>query len=249
MKFTAAILSALPLLALAAPTASPAAVTAADAIELELFKKSMLEGYGNLFKKGIQEREAEGAIEARQLFSSTRNELTAGRCADAIVIFARGTTETGNVGTVLSGPLFRAISDETNGRAIFQGVNDYPADIAGYLAGGSRSGARNMAGLVTRARSQCPSGKVFMIGYSQGAQVTHLAGDLIPTADRAAVGGVVVFGDPNRGDRFPGTLNNNVLTICDLADPICYGIPLPIGEHLNYGPDAPQAARWIAQRV
>jgi hypothetical protein len=42
------------------------------------------------------------------------------------------------------------------------------------------------------------------------------------------IAGIVVFGDPNRGDNFPGTLNDNVLTICDLADPICYGVPLPI---------------------
>ena len=50
--------------------------------------------------------------------------------------------------------------------------------------------------------------------------------------DLTFLGGIVVFGDPNKGDRFPGTLNNNVMTICDVADPICYGVPLPVGEHL-----------------
>jgi hypothetical protein len=106
MKVTA-ILSLLPLLALGAPTASQT--------ESELYERTMVEGYENLFRKGIKAREAEiaSSIEARQLGSSTRNELESGRCADAIVIYARGTTESGNVGTVLSGPLFLAIDSAT----------------------------------------------------------------------------------------------------------------------------------------
>lgn len=128
-------------------------------------------------------------------------------------------------------------------------VFSYPADVAGYLIGGSRTGARNMAAQVARAISQCPTTKIILVGYSQGAQVTHLAGDLIPSSQYSKVAGILLFGDPNKGDRFPGTLNNNVLTICDLLDPICAGVSLPVGTHLTYYLDAPRAAAWIASRV
>lgn len=79
--------------------------------------------------------------------------------------------------------------------------------------------------------------------------MAHLAGDLIPTSQRSVVAGIVLFGDPNNGDRFPGTLNGNVLTVCDLVDPICYGVALPVGTHLTYYLDAPRAAAYIASKV
>lgn len=106
-----------------------------------------------------------------------------------------------------------------------------------------------MASQVNRAAAQCPGSRVFLSGYSQGAQVVHKAAALIPTAQRAMVGGIVVFGDPNKGDAFPGTLNSNVLTICNQGDYICDGIPLPIGSHLEYASTTTVAAAWIKARA
>lgn len=50
--------------------------------------------------------------------------------------------------------------------------------------------------LVTQAQSQCPSAKVVMSGYSQGAQLVHNAAKLLPAATMSALSSVVVFGDP-----------------------------------------------------
>ena len=66
------------------------------------------------------------------------------------ILFARGTLEPGNVG-ILAGPAFFAAVGEymngtVNGLAI-QGV-DYPADVAGFFAGGSMTGEMKMASLV-----------------------------------------------------------------------------------------------------
>ena len=44
-------------------------------------------------------------LEKRQSLSDTRNDLVNGICRAVTVIFARGTTESGNVGTLVGPPL------------------------------------------------------------------------------------------------------------------------------------------------
>lgn len=81
------------------------------------------------------------------------------------VIFARGTTETGNVGTLAGPPFFNALEASVGaGNVAVQGV-DYPADIPGFLAGGDAGGSKTMASLVQQAMTQCPSTKIVMAGY------------------------------------------------------------------------------------
>jgi len=51
-------------------------------------------------------------------------------CTDVTVIFARGTGETGNVGTVTGPPMFKSLRQKLgDGKVTIQGV-DYPADAA-----------------------------------------------------------------------------------------------------------------------
>ena len=100
-------------------------------------------------------------LEARQ--SSTANDLVNGDCGDLIYIFARGTTEIGNLGTVIGPGFGRALGQEFGSVAV-QGV-DYPADVPGFLAGGSDAGAQTMAGLAQQAISQCPGAPIVMSGY------------------------------------------------------------------------------------
>ena len=73
---------------------------------------------------------------------STQNGLDGG-CKGTTVIFARGTTEAGNVGAIAGPPFFQALSQRLNGDLAVQGV-DYPADVPGFLAGGDRQGSRTM---------------------------------------------------------------------------------------------------------
>lgn len=49
---------------------------------------------------------------------------------------------------------------------------------------------------MTLAFSQCPNTQVVMSGYSQGAQVVHLAAADLPAATMAKVSAVVTYGDP-----------------------------------------------------
>lgn len=78
--------------------------------------------------------------------SDTENDLVDGTkgCTTFTVIFARGTTESGNVGTSAGPPFFAALKREVGAENVaVQGV-DYPADIPGFLAGGSPEGSTTM---------------------------------------------------------------------------------------------------------
>jgi hypothetical protein len=75
------------------------------------------------------------------------NELGSGSCTDYTVIFARGTSEPGNVGVLVGPPLFEALQDIVGASALtIQGVNDYSASVETYLAGGDSNGSANMYG-------------------------------------------------------------------------------------------------------
>lgn len=167
------------------------------------------------------------------LGGDTRNDLTNGKCGQMMVIFARGTTETGNVGT-LAGPQFFAALSATMGAAnvAVQGVA-YPADIPGFLAGGDAAGSQVMAGLVKKAATACPSSKIVMSGYSQGAQLVHNAAGMLDAATAAKVDSVVMFGDPDKGDALPGITAAKVLTVCHAGDNICAGGALILAPHLT----------------
>lgn len=102
-------------------------------------------------------------LEPRQ--ASSANELINGPCKKVAVIFARGTTEPGNIGTGVGPQLSAAVKSRLgSGNVAFQGV-DYPADIGGYLIGGSPSGATTLANLVNTAATKCPNTQIVLSGY------------------------------------------------------------------------------------
>jgi Cutinase len=77
-------------------------------------------------------------------FDTTENSDGAAGCKDMTVIFARGTTEPGNVGLVTGPPFFDALSAMIGQNSIsIQGV-DYPASIEGFLEGGDAAGSQAM---------------------------------------------------------------------------------------------------------
>lgn len=85
----------------------------------------------------------------RQYTSDTENQLNDGTACRAVtIIYARGTSETGNVGELVGPPFFDAVAADigTDNLAV-QGV-DYSASIAGFLEGGDPTGSTLMASLV-----------------------------------------------------------------------------------------------------
>lgn len=132
--------------ALSAPTPAPAegvSFPITDLIDSDL----TVEEYAHKL-----EAQEDVTLTKRQYSGTTYNQLTDGTaCRPISVIYARGTTQAGNVGDVGSeGPTFlNAIAARVGGasRVAVQGVN-YPADVFGFLAGGSAEGATTMFNLI-----------------------------------------------------------------------------------------------------
>ncbi|KAJ3119362.1 hypothetical protein HK098_005573 [Nowakowskiella sp. JEL0407] len=180
---------------------------------------------------------------------NTENDVVKGICKPTIVIFARGTGESGNVGTVTGPPFFTALKKilGTNNVAV-QGV-DCPMNTAGIAAGGDPVGIRTMVSLVKSAASKCPTSKIVMSGYSQGAMVVAKAGAQLSASDVAKVAAVVNFGDPFKAIPLKNGLEAKRLTICRTGDAVCLGTGIITIEHLRYGQNAQQAADFVASKV
>ncbi|KAJ4410023.1 hypothetical protein N0V82_009328 [Gnomoniopsis sp. IMI 355080] len=186
------------------------------------------------------------AARAGDLASSTQNDLQGNNCAQNIVIFARGTTEPGNVGLLAGPPFFQALAQQVGANNVaVQGV-DYAADIPGFLAGGDADGSKTMAQLTQQAIEQCPQSKVIMSGYSQGSQLAHNAAEMLPADVISKVAGAVLFGDPDNGQAVQGVDAAKTKVICHDGDAICAGQALVLPPHLTYGDDADAAAQFAA---
>lgn len=95
----------------------------------------------------------EHALSKRQYSSSSYNQLTDGTaCRRISVIYARGTGQQGNVGDAAAvGPLFfNQIASRVGGTSqlAIQGVT-YPANVAGFFAGGDAAGSTTMTNLIS----------------------------------------------------------------------------------------------------
>ncbi|PTU20418.1 hypothetical protein P175DRAFT_0481787 [Aspergillus ochraceoroseus IBT 24754] len=158
-------------------------------------------------------------------------------CKEYTFIFARGTTEFGNMGAVVGPPVASKLSDLTGGKVAVQGV-DYPASIEGNIAMGA-AGGPDMVSLVEKAISQCPDTKILLGGYSQGAMVVHNAASKLPAGK---VVGAVTFGDPFKIQDPPNV--GKFKTWCAMGDPVCLN-GFNVMAHLSYGGDAAEAAQFL----
>lgn len=174
--------------------------------------------------------------------SITENGVTQNAgCQELTFIFARGTTEMGNMGSVVGPPVANQLASLTGNKVTVQGV-DYPADAAGNAMMGA-SGGPKMAELIQQAKKQCPDTKVVLGGYSQGAMVVHNAASKV-SAD--AISGAVLFGDPFKMQGVGKLDTSKVKEFCALGDPVCEN-GVNVMAHLTYGSNAKEAAQFLVQ--
>ncbi|KFA69456.1 hypothetical protein S40285_04613 [Stachybotrys chlorohalonatus IBT 40285] len=196
-------------------------------------------------------------LETRQT-STTSNELTLGlssRCPQAILIFARGSTELGNMGSTVGPDLANSLERQVESLWV-QGVGGpYDATLLGNNAirGSPESSIAEGVRLFNLARSKCPNSAIVAGGYSQGAALIAAAVSDLNAATREAVNGVVLFGYTknlqNRG-RIPNYPADRTRVYCAIGDLVCQGTLIVVAPHLTYGDDARgPAASFLAGQI
>lgn len=158
-------------------------------------------------------------------------------CATLEVVIARGTVEPGYLGSAIGDPLYAVLRarlpvDTTAHRV------EYPADL--LVPSSVADGTRAMTAHVTARAAACPNQRFVLVGYSQGAVVTHgvlgspaamvLPGVwTLPGELSSRVVAVLLFGDPLRlvGATVAPWFADRTANYCAAGDPVCAGGVFP----------------------
>lgn len=186
-------------------------------------------------------------------------------CPDVEVIFARGTSEPPGIGRV-GQALVDQLGAQLGGLSISTyGVN-YPATYDFLTAA---DGAFDASARVVSMAQQCPSTRIVLGGYSQGAAIVDMLVGVPPLGDRVGeygsapplpgsvagnVAAVAVFGNPARKFGNPvsnaGSYGGKSIDLCANGDPICSDGRNPFAHSSYEKTDlVGQAAGFVARRL
>lgn len=134
-----------------------------------------------------------------------------------------------------------------------QGV-DYPALLLDNLRDGGcdPEDADNMRALITQAATQCPSSKLVVSGYSQGAALVHRSVEAASTSVKARIYAAVTFGDTQKaqdGGQVPNFDASKTLILCHDGDEVCEGTLIITDAHHEYHDLSPEAVSFIVSKV
>lgn len=184
-------------------------------------------------------------------------------CADAEVVFARGTDEPPGLGRVGD-----ALVDSLRKQAPTLKIGTYAVD---YKASKSQlhdgDGAKDAIAHIKSMASTCPDTKIVLGGYSQGADVVNIVagnpivgiawGDALPASFADNVAAIATFGNvANRvGTKLPSEsamFAGRGIDLCNPMDPICHAGPGNewSGHTEGYVPVyTTQAATFVASKL
>jgi trehalose dimycolate hydrolase len=188
---------------------------------------------------------------------------TAQSCPDVGVVFARGTGEPAGIGRV--GQAFvDALRPQISPRSLDSYAVDYPATYDFAMAS---DGAAAASAQVLELVQACPSTRIVLGGFSQGAAVVDMLagvpplgnrlgaiGPALPTGVAPNVAAVAVFGNPATKFGNPvsadGIFAGRAIDLCKDGDPICSDgrNPFAHSDYVTAGL-ANQAANFVAGLV
>ena len=186
---------------------------------------------------------------------------SAADCPDIEVVFARGTDEPPGIGRV-----GQALVDSIRGLVKKKSVRTYAVQYpASWDFLGVVDGANDASAHVQATAAKCPSTRIVLGGYSQGAAVV----DVITTSPIAGVGfkapmppamanhvaAVTVFGNPSARVGQPLTMLSplygaRTADMCNANDPIC-SLGKDFNSHVRYPESGlvKRAAQWAVDHV
>ena len=186
------------------------AVTATVLTALTLVTATALAGFG----PGIPSAHAQG-------------------CPDIEVVFARGTDEPPGIGRV--GQSFvDDLRGLVGGRSVGAYAVNYPAS---FNFRGAANGANDARNHIQWMMANCPTTRLVLGGYSQGAAVMDVLAAVpvpavgfnapLPADTPAHVAAIAVFGNPSAKVGLPMTVSpvwgSRSIDLCNAGDPVCSG--------------------------
>ncbi|KAI2776011.1 carbohydrate esterase family 5 protein [Daldinia loculata] len=204
--------------------------------------------------KGRRSAAIKASTQKRQSAGTTANEFLEGECRDVIFIYARGSTQDGNIGEDPGPQTIDQLKAALGTNAIAaQGV-DYPALLIDNLRTGGcdPEDADNMRALITQAATQCPSSKLVVSGYSQGAALVHRSIESASTSVKNQIYAAVTYGDTQKaqdGGKIPNFDASKTLILCHDGDEVCKGTLIVTDAHHEYHDLAPDAVDFIVSKV
>ncbi|GAA5865756.1 hypothetical protein JCM8547_002767 [Rhodosporidiobolus lusitaniae] len=143
-----------------------------------------------------------------------------GNCPPVQMIVARASTEPPGEGII--GAVADGVKQQIPGAESV--AVDYPATLGNY-ANSEAQGVDAMVELIEQQNAKCPGGKIVLMGYSQGAQVT---GDVLSGGATGTGGG------RRRLGRRQLPANTNVVAVVMMGDPtFSPGQPFNVGSNQN----------------
>ncbi|KAJ4292052.1 Cutinase [Kalmusia sp. IMI 367209] len=190
----------------------------------------------------------------------TRTELEAGSasaCPKAILIYARGSTQEGNMGEQ-PGPILADALESYYGAANVwvQGVGGaYTAGLLDNLQpkGTTDAAIAEGARLFKLANTKCPKTPVVAGGYSQGAALIAGAIPTLSTTVINQVKGIVLFGytrNKQNNGGIPSYPQTNLQVYCADGDLVCDGTLIVLPAHSTYEDEAAdEAPKFLESKI
>ncbi|TRX90900.1 hypothetical protein FHL15_008105 [Xylaria flabelliformis] len=185
---------------------------------------------------------------------TTANEFLDGGCRPVIFLYARGSTQDGNIGGSPGPQTIDQLKAKLGSTTVAAQGFDYPASLLDNLRaeGCDPDDAANFKDLISKAASQCPSSKLVISGYSQGAALVHAAAKQLTAAVAAKVAAAVTYGDTRKkqdNSAIPNIDASRTLILCHDGDLVCEGSLIVTDAHHDYDDLAPTAVSFIASKV
>ncbi|KAH7326622.1 cutinase-2 [Stachybotrys elegans] len=182
------------------------------------------------------------------------NEFTEGGCKPIIMLFARGSTEVGNMGTVCGPPTGEGLKRNFGADNVAVEGIEYAAAVSTNLlpGGADLRGIQAMKDLIAQANTECPDSMLVVGGYSQGAALTHRAVEDLPQAQKDQIVAAFTFGDTkNQQDngQIPNFPPEKTNIICNTGDAVCRGLLTILPAHLTYGTRADEQVDFLTEKL
>jgi len=194
-----------------------------------------LEAYNDFMEATIP-LEAKDELQKRAL--ENQESIAADACTPYIMLYARGTTESGDLGATVGPALKAGLMTDKNWSV--RGINSrdgYDASLAGIYCIGM-DGGMACKGVLEKMVASCPNSKFVTAGYSQGAMVARICVAYASEAAKSKVVGILTYGDPFNGATVKGFDQSKIKINCNPTDGVCKGdFSIGVG-HLSYSTGA-----------